>query len=384
MKRWLRRLAFLLALVALIVLLRLTVWRPDPIDVEVYAVDRGRVESTVVNSRAGTVKSRLSADMSPGIAGLVKKIAVKKGQRVERGQLLIQLDDAEHRANAQLAERSLDAARSSAEEACLAAEQAARDLVRAEGLFASKVASDQELEEAQTRAQSTQAECTAARARARQAEAALVLARATLDKTAMRAPFDGVVLDVTTEVGEWISPSPPGVMIPPVVQLNAPEAIYVSVPIDEADVAEVRVGMPCRISFDAFRGRHFQGQVSYVASHVEALESQNRTLEVEAELHDDDLPANLLPGLSADIEVILEAREGVLRVPAFALLEGDEVLKVEGDELVQVPVTTGLRNWEFVEITAGLAEGDRVVTSLDRPEVVAGARVRVVESTARP
>lgn len=384
MRRWIRRLSILLALIAVIVVLRWTIWRPKPVDVEIYTVDAGRVEATVVNSRAGTVKSRLRAGMSPGIAGLVRTIAVEKGQRVRRGQLLIQLDDAEHRASALLAERALDAARATARDACLSADQAARDLKRVEGLFGRGVSSDQELEDAQTRAQTTQAKCTAAEALEREAEASLALARATLDKTTMRAPFDGVVLDVTTEVGEWISPSPPGVMIPAVVQLNAPDSLYVSAPIDEADVAEVRVGMPCRISFDAFRDRDFEGRISYVASHVEALESQNRTLEVEALLLERELPPNLLPGLSADVEVILESREDVLRIPTFSLLEGERVLRVAGERLESVVVRTGLRNWEFVEILDGLVTGDQVVTSLDRPEVVAGVRARVVESAAQP
>jgi HlyD family secretion protein len=72
--------------------------------------------------------------------------------------------------------------------------------------------------------------------------------------------------------------------------------------------------------------------------------------------------------------VILDARDDVLRIPSYALLEGGRVLVLEGDELAEKPVVAGLRNWEFTEITEGLHEGDRVVTSLDRPEVKKGAR----------
>ena len=384
MNRWARRLLVLLVIVVVIVALRLTVWRPGAVPVEVFAVETGRVESTVVNSRAGTVESRLRAEMSPGIAGLVSAIPVEKGESVRRGQVLLQIDDAEHRANARLADRSLEAARATAREAILDADQAERDLQRAQGLAARDLASDQNLEDAQTRALITRTECTAAEARAAQAEAALELARATLDKTTMRAPFDGVVLDVTTEVGEWISPSPPGVMIPAVIDVIAPDSLYVSAPIDESDVARLRLGQPCRITLDAYRDRAFTGQVSYIASFVETTQQQNRTLEVETDFLESDLPANLLPGLSADVEVILDAHEDVLRVPSFALLEGDVVLVVNDDHLVSREVTTGLRNWEFVEVLDGLAEGDLVVTSLDRPEVEAGARVEVVAGGPAP
>jgi HlyD family secretion protein len=200
----------------------------------------------------------------------------------------------------------------------------------------------------------------------------------------MRAPFDGVVLDVTTEVGEWISPSPPGVMIPAVIDVIAPDSLYVSAPIDESDVARLRLGQPCRITLDAYRDRAFTGRVSYIASFVETTQQQNRTLEVETDFLETDLPANLLPGLSADVEVILDAHEDVLRVPSFALLEGDVVLVVNDDHLVSREVMTGLRNWEFVEVLDGLAEGDLVVTSLDRPEVEAGARVEVVAGGPAP
>ena len=384
MKRWTRRLLGLLIVVVVVVALRLTVWRPGAIPVEVFVAEIGRVESTVVNSRAGTVESRLRAEMSPGISGLVSSIPAKKGQAVRRGEVLLQIDDAEHRANARLAQRSLEAAQANAREAALDAEQAERDLKRAEGLAERNLGSEQNFEEAQTRAQVTKVEATAADARVKQAEASLELARATLAKTTMRAPFDGVVLDVTTEVGEWISPSPPGVMIPAVVDVIAPDSLYVSAPIDESDVALLRLDQPCRITLDAYRDRAFTGRVTYIASFVETTQQQNRTLEVEANFLETDLPENLLPGLSADVEVILEAHEGVLRIPGFALLEGDMVLVVDGDRLVERKVETGLRNWEFVEVLGGLAEGDRVVTSLDRPEVEAGARVEVVDRAAKP
>jgi HlyD family secretion protein len=204
-----RRILILAALVISVLILRWTFFRSHPVSVSVVAAERGRVESSVVNSRAGTVESRLRAEMSPGIAGLVAEIPVKKGQAVRSGEVLLRIDDDEHVANASLAEKSLDAARATSREACLSAEQAARELHRAEGLFERNLASDQQLEDAQTKAQVAEAGCIASRARTQQAEAALRSARAILAKTVMKAPFSGVVLDVTTEVGEWISPSPP-------------------------------------------------------------------------------------------------------------------------------------------------------------------------------
>lgn len=198
-----------------------------------------------------------------------------------------------------------------------------------------------------------------------------------LAKTIITAPFGGVVLDVTTEVGEWISPSPPGVFIPPVVDLIDPTDLYVNAPLDEVDVARVQIGLPVRITLDAFRGQSFGGALTYVASFVETKQEQNRTLSVEATFDGGALPRNLLPGLSADVEVILDAQDDVLRVPSYALLEGDRVLVVRDGTLEEVQVEIGLRNWEFAEVRSGLSVDDPVVVSLDRAEVKAGADAEI-------
>ena len=376
---WLKPLIFLAVVAAGLVVLRLTVLRSKLVPVTVQRVETGRVEDSVVNSRAGTVQSRLRSKMSPGIAGLVVAIPSSKGKHVKKGEVLLQLDDTEQKARVQLAMRSLDAARAVAEQARLEAEHAERQWKRAQDLARNQVTSEIAFDADRTLAQTTQAALTAATAHIQEAEASLEAAKSIIEKTFITAPFDGVVLDVTTEVGEWISPSPPGVPIPPVLDLIEPQALYVSAPIDEADVARIRVGLPVRLTLDAFRGRSFRGKLTYASSFVETRQEQNRTLRVEAVFEETQLPENLLPGLSADIEVILDAREKVLRIPTYSLLENNRVLVVAAGRLVERKVTTGLHNWSFTEITTGLTAGEQVVLSLDRPEVKAGARVTVTQ-----
>lgn len=343
----------------------------------VRQVETGRVEDTVVNSRAGTIQSRRRAEMSPGIAGLVTETAVQKGSHVRRGDVLLRLDDREHQAQVQLALRTLDAAKASAEQARLEADLARQSWARTQTLARDGVVAPTAIDQDRTHALTAEAAGLAAQAQMREAEASLEAARATLAKTVMTAPFEGVVLDITTEVGEWISPSPPGVFIPPVVDLIDPQALYISAPIDEADVARLRVGLPVRVTLDAFRGQSFAGTLTYISSFVEARQEQNRTLRVEAEFKDSRPAANLVAGLSADLEVILEARDNVLRIPTYALLEGSRVLVARDGRLVEKKVSTGLHNWSYTEITSGLSAGQLVVVSLDRPEVKAGARVAV-------
>jgi HlyD family secretion protein len=379
--RWLKPLLIAAVLGGVAVTLRLTVLGPKPVPVTVRRVETGRVEDTVVNSRAGTVQSRLRSEISPGIAGLVVEIPARKGARVKKGDVLLRLNDVEQKAQNQLALRALDAARAVAEQARLEADYADWQWKRTKELASHQVVSDTALELDHTRFLTAKAALTAAEARAQEAEASLETARATLEKTVITAPFDGVVLDVTTEVGEWISPSPPGVPIPPVLDLIDPNALYVSAPIDEADVARIRKGLPVRITLDAFRGRSLKGTLSYLSSFVETRQEQNRTLRVEAIFEETQLPPNLLPGLSADVEVILEARESVLRIPTYALLENNRVLVVQNGKLEEKKVITGLHNWSFTEITAGLTAGEQVVVSLDRPEIKAGAQVKVTGET---
>ncbi|HSB36779.1 MAG TPA: efflux RND transporter periplasmic adaptor subunit, partial [Thermoanaerobaculia bacterium] len=273
-----------------------------------------------------------------------------------------------------LQESVLVSARAAEREACQSAVQASRDLARNEMLSRDALVSEELLDRLRTARDNAAAACDAARARVAQAAAGVDVARVTLEKTVLRAPFDGVVADVTTELGEWITPSPPGLPIPPVLEVLDVGSIYVSAPLDEADVAKVAAGLPCRVTFDAFPGRSFGGRVTRVAPFVLDVKEQNRTFDVEASLDDGAFAETLKPGLSADVTVVLRAKDGVLRFPGYALLEGDHVLLLREGRLVRAPVKTGLRNWDFVEVAGGLAEGDPVVVSLDRVEVKEGAR----------
>jgi HlyD family secretion protein len=381
--RWVRRSLVLLTLAAAIVAARAYVLRPKIVPVTVHRVARGPVEETVTNSKAGTVKSRRRATLSPEVGGLVVELAVREGARVRRGDLLMRLSPAEYDANAALQSRAVEVARAAEREMCEGAQLAAREADRVEQLVASELVSPQRLDQARSARDTAVAGCEAARARAQQADAALKLAAVQQAKTVIRAPFDGVVAQVSAEVGEWITPAPPGVPIPPVIELIDPDQIYVSAPLDEVDSGKVRTGLPVRVTMDARPGAALAGRLARVAPYVQDALEQNRTFDVEVELDDRAVARTLLPGTSADVEVILQVRPDVLRVPAYALLQGDRVLVVRGGTLVAVPVTTGLRNWDFVEITSGLAAGDPVVVSLDRPEVVAGARARIESETAK-
>jgi len=269
-------------------------------------------------------------------------------------------------------------------EACVAADLAARELNRLKALSLQddRIVSQEMLDRAQSENDSAAARCQAGRAAIQRAQAAIELARANWSKAVLRAPFDGVVAELKAEVGEWVSPSPPAVPIPPVLDIIDPTSIYISAPLDEVDAGKVHVGQPVRITLDPYPNRSFKGHVTRVAPYVQDAQEQNRTLEVEADFDDVKLAGSFLPGTSADVEVILRSVEGVLRIPTYALLEGDRVLVFDKKRLAARQVKTGLRNWEYAEVKEGLREGDPVVVSLDRAEVKEGVRAVIRDELA--
>lgn len=369
--RWL---LVLICLAAVAAFLRLVVFRPSPVVVEVARAEVGLVEETVTNTRAGTVKARRRAKLSPQMGGRVVELPYRKGAKVVSGALLLRLDDTLQKARLQLTQEELRTTAARAEEACLAATLAEREWRRGAALAADGITSVQLLDTLESARDQALAGCRAARAAHQQADASTKVAQAELAFTELRAPFAGIVADCGTEVGEWITPSPPGVPIPAVLDLLDPSSIYVTAPIDEVDGERVGVSQPTRIQVDSRPGEQFAGTLVRVAPYVLDLLEQNRTVEVEAEFSDPTLATRLLPGTSADLEVILSRRESVLRVPTAAIAEGSKVLVLADGRLAERAIRTGLRNWQFTQVVDGLHEGELVVTARDSTAVKPGAR----------
>ncbi len=363
-----------IGLVAIMVLLRYTVFAPDLVEVRTAAVDRGLVEQTVTNTRAGTVQVRLRAELSPQIGGLVVALPHREGDWVEAGEVVVELDGRAQRAELASARTAVVAAQAQADEACLAAELAEKELSRVETLYARGIASEQNLDLLRTDRDRTQAACAAARAAVGQAESRVFAAKVQLEFTQLTAPFAGTVAELSTELGEYIMPSPPGLPIPPVIDLLDPASIYVSAPIDEVDAERILVGQKVRVTVDSRPDQSFDGAVTRVAPYVLDILEQNRTVEVEVELADPREIVGVLPGTSADVEVILDSREDTLRIPASAVAEGAKVLVLADGALVEREIEVGLRNWRFAEVQGGLEVGEAVVIVRNSPDIKAGAR----------
>ena len=355
--------------------------RPKPVGVVVKPVSRGTVAETVANTRAGTIKACRRAKLSPSTGGQIADLPIHEGDVVKKGQLLLELWNADLKAQALLAEREVVAARSRSEAACLKADVSRRSANRLVVLRKKDVVPEDRTENAVAEATALAAECRASRTQIKVLEAKVAVAQANIERTRLVAPFDGVIAAINGELFEFVTPSPIGIPTPPAVDILENNCFYVTAPIDEVDAAAIRVGMPANITMDAFRDRRFEGRVRRIADYVLDIEKQARTVDVEVAFdHPEDLK-HLLAGYSADIEVILDVRHDVVRVPTEAVMEGRRVYVrlPDSGRLAERQIRIGLSNWDWTEVLEGLAPGETVVTNVDAAGIKDGARSVLLE-----
>lgn len=376
--RRVRRSIIFLIVTSLIAFLVYKAGQKEPVLVVLAKADRGDVAATVANTRAGTIKACRRANLTPAGGGQVAKLYVKEGSHVEQGDLLLELWNDDLQAQLTLAEREAAASKQTVTEACLMADAAGRDAKRIVKLSEGKLASEGDKDTAVTNSKARQAACLGAKARAEVSETRIAVAQATLERTRLRAPFAGFVAEVNGEVGEYVTPSPPGIPTPPAIDLVDTSCLYVLAPIDEVDAPQIVPGMETRITLDAFPDQVFLGAVRRIAPYVQELEKQARTVDIEAVFMDEAQYAQLIPGYSADVEVVLDERFDVLRIPTEAIMEGRKVYVFTRSTGVikEQKIESGLSNWKFTEVTSGLKAGDEVVLSIDRVGVKDGATVQ--------
>ena len=378
MKKWLIRLGVLIILAMVALVIRDRFFVQTPIEVKGVQVERAVVEESITNSRAGTVKARQRAHLSAELGGRVVAVPFAKGSFVKKGQILLQLNDAAEQARLTLAQRDLAVVQAERDRSCLSADRADREYVRYRDLSEKELVSIDELDRVENVALTTSAACTAGKAGVDRAQAAIGEAKAAVEKTVLYAPFDGILASVDVEVGEWVTPAPPAVPVPPVLDLLDPTSIYISAPMDEVDSAKILPGQFVRVTLDPYPGKNFSGKVVQVSSFVEDREEQNRTVDIEVELDDVEFSKTLLPGTSADVELILSVHKNVVRIPRSTVLEGNVVWVVEEGHLAERPIEVGLKNWNYVEVMSGLDEGEWVVSSLDQADVIVGHPAKMV------
>jgi len=278
-------------------------------------VDRGSI--TRVVSATGTLQPLVSANVGSTVSGPVQSVSVDFNSQVRAGQELARLDPTPFQqrivqAQAQLAQAQAQAA------------VANSDYQRYQLLQQRGFASEQLMLQ-QRAARDT------ARAAVASASAQVASARTDLDRSIIRSPIDGVVVDRQVNVGQPVASSLQAATLFTIAQDLS--RLQANITVDEADIGEVQEGQPVRFTVDAFPDREFEGRVSQVRQQGVAESGVvSYTVVVEA-----DNPGRiLLPGMTANAEIVLEQRENVLRLPNTALRfrPADPELVAQGQALL--------------------------------------------------
>jgi len=280
--------------------------------------------------------------LKPETAAVVQEVFFEDGDRVRTGQVLLQMRDGEERAHLREAAARLTLAED--------------EYARTKQLAAKNTVSAAELD---------RATATAEAARARRD-----LAEVELDRMTIRAPFDGVLGAREVSPGDRVSKTTA------LVRIDAVDRLRLRFTVPELAVTAMRVGSPVVVSVAPFPGEHFAGQVYFVAP---TLDPASRRLELKAWVANGD--RRLRPGLFANIQLEVARRDNALVIPESALAydaDGVFVWRIgAGETAERVPVTIGIRETGRVEVVAGLAAGDRIV-SAGTHKVGPGAVVRNV------
>ncbi|MEE9355803.1 MAG: efflux RND transporter periplasmic adaptor subunit [Methylococcaceae bacterium] len=350
--------------------------REKPVAVKLHTIQTGLVKSTVSNTRVGTIKACRRAFLAPAAGGQVALLNVKEGDKVAQQQTLLEVWNADLKAQVALQKAKIKVQEATTRQACYTAQGAEREAKRLQRLSRkNQLISAEKVDVAVTDAQAKRAGCQAAEAAVKVSLANLQVSLEAVERTLVKAPFDGVVAEVNAELGEYVTPSPPGIPTLPPIDLIDNSCLYISAPIDEVDAPQIKLGMTACVSLDAFKEQRCSGKVRRIAPYVLEKEKQARTVEVEVLLQDEQETSGLLPGYSADIEVLVDSKTRVLRVPTEAVLDGNKVLILaQSGTIEERKFSPGLNNWRFTEVLSGLQKGDALVLSVGMEGVEAGVK----------
>lgn len=347
------------------------------------AASGGGATSVTAN---GYVVARTRASVSSKVSGRLAFLGVTEGSRVERGDVIARLENADYEAQVAQAEAGLASTRAQLIEAEAERDQQEREARRLREIRkpSPELVSQQEIDLAETRAATASARARSAAAGVSAAEASLRFARVNLANTEIRAPFTGTVLRKEAEVGEVVAPSVGGGLTRGAVVTMADLAsLEVEVDVNEAYIARIRGAQPARIILDAYPDASFAGRVRQV---VPTADRQRATVQVKVTILDRD--PRILPEMGARVDFLepeprgesttATARKPTIRVPATAVREqgGQSVVWLVRDgRLASRVVQAGPASGGFREVRSGLSGGELLlVGGVDAPR--AGMRVK--------
>ena len=297
---------------------------PKPTPVQLATVERSDLQARVTAN--GRVQAQKKVDMSATIAGQVTRLEVEEGDRVTKGQFLLQIDATNPRAVARSTEASMRALVRELDSSRAQLEQARIDSRRAEENHRAQIISTADLDRARTALTSAEAMVLASERRVEQARATLDGARDTLKKTTVVAPMDGIVTARRVEEGEVAVIgvlNQPGTVLLTISDMSVVEA---EMEVDETSIPTVEVGQAARVRIDAYPNRIFDGVVTEVGSSpmdIEERQQQTDAIKFKVEVEIKDPPETIKPGLSVQADILTGFSAQALVVPLQALVVRD-------------------------------------------------------------
>ncbi|MES9946806.1 MAG: efflux RND transporter periplasmic adaptor subunit [Candidatus Thiodiazotropha sp.] len=328
--------------------------REQSMEVETVPVERGDLE--LVIRVTGEVINDRQVALTALVDGQVKRVETVLGARVASGQVLATMDNRAAAASRQRAKAFL-------RQADVRRREEQMGYQRLKKLAAKGAVSTEQLEQAKL-------DWEAASAAWEVAKADLSLADVAQEWQQVRAPFDAIVTAKSTEAGQWVEA---GTQLFTLVALDHWE---IEAHVDAVDSGRVKIGQSVLIRCDAFPGLAWRSTIRWIGPSVEREKDKRlNTFRVRLELGED--PPPLLLGQQLDLEIAVDRRQGVLRVPFAALQERDEgfeVALIDAGRVRYQGIETGLESDTHVEVKGGLEAGMRVVR-LDGERLETGLRV---------
>jgi HlyD family secretion protein len=284
----------------------------NPVVFKTEKIGRGAVEQVV--TATGQLNAVVTVQVGSQVSGIIQKLYADFNSQVKEGQVIAQIDPTRIKANLDQANAALKNAQASTVRARVNHDQAKRNLDRAQALIEKQVIGAAEQEEAKARVELAQVELASSEAQVAQARANVASARVDLERTTIKAPIDGTVLQRAVDVGQTVAASLQAPTIFTIAQdLSKME---VRAAIDEADVGKLREGLDARFTVDAHPGREFVATIHQIRSNPNV---QQNVVTYDAILRVDNPEGRLRPGMTANVRIVCERRDNVLRVPNAAL-----------------------------------------------------------------
>ena len=344
-------------------------------EVTVAKVENADLVSKVTAS--GQIEAKRKVDLSANVMGQIVNLAVREGDRVEKGDFLLQIDKAQLAASTASAEASVRALLSDRDAARANYSEAQQNFARAQKNFNEKIIPQAELDRARAALESSRANVSALEQRVDSARASLAGARDTLSKTTITAPMSGLVTALPVEEGEVAvigTMNNPGTVLLTISDMSVVEAV---IEVDETDMPAVKVGQKANVTIDAYPNKTFEGTVTEVGSSpLQRVGAGTGTeaINFEVKIQLTSPPEGIRPGFSCSADIITGTRTGVSAVPIQALVvrekEGTKGQEEEGlytfDEKTEkvkfVPIKTGITGDTQIEVASGVKVGDQIVT----------------------